>query len=81
MTGYCSNSPLRCSKAMSMTILSETSNSCPQCGLALVSDTSNSGSVIEQRVLKLGLVVFILLLLALIYIYYGILGCVPNSKK
>jgi len=73
MTGYCSNSPLRCSKAMSMTILNETSNSCPQCGLALISDSSNSSSLIEQRALQLGLVVVIILLLTLIYGYYELL--------
>lgn len=73
MTGYCSNSPLRCSKAMSMTILNETSNSCPQCGLALISDSSNSSSLIEQRALQLGLVVVIILLLTLIYSYYELL--------
>lgn len=72
MTGYCSNSPLRCSNAMSMTLLTEFDDSCPLCAMSLVPDNSaNSSSYLEQRVLQLGLIITVILLLTLIYIYYA----------
>ncbi len=72
MTGYCSNSPLRCSRAMSMTVLNQLDNSCPECGLTLIEDSNqDNSSHIELRVLQFGLVVVVLLLLALIFIYYA----------
>ncbi len=72
MIGYCSNSPLRCSNAKSMTLLNRLDNSCPQCGLSLVENVSmDSSSYFEQRALQLGLIVTVLLLLVLVYIYYA----------
>ncbi len=71
MTGYCSNSPLRCSYALKMTVLSEASNCCPECGMSLVPANSlSSSSYIEQHFLSIGLGVIALLILILIYISY-----------
>ncbi|AMN49830.1 hypothetical protein AK823_08070 [Psychrobacter sp. P2G3] len=72
MTGYCSNSPMRCTNARSMTVLNQADNSCPQCGLSLVpADNSSSSSRMELQFLHASLAIIILLLLALIYISYA----------
>ena len=72
MTGYCSNSPLRCSNDMSMTLLTEFDDNSSLCAMSLVPDNSaNSSSYLEQRVLQLGLIITMILLLTLIYIYYA----------
>ncbi len=72
MTGYCSNSPLRCSYAKSMTLLSQLDSCCPQCGMALVTNSSlNNSSRVELRALEFGLIIGVGLLIALICIYYA----------
>lgn len=71
MTGYCSNSPLRCSNAMSMMVLNQLDDCCPECGLTLIEDSSqDNSSHIELRILQFGLCIVVLLLLTLIFIYY-----------
>ncbi len=72
MTGYCSNSPMRCSNARAMSLLNQSDNSCPQCGLSLVpADSSSNSSRMELQFLHFSLAITILLLLALIYISYA----------
>lgn len=72
MNGYCSNSPLRCTHARSMTLISLSNNGCPECGLALVPANSfNKSLQTEQQFLQLSLFVIALLLLSLAYIYYA----------
>lgn len=72
MSGYCSNSPLRCSYAMSMAVITQSNGQCPQCKMSLVADSSMNGSShIEQSVLQLGLIIVVLLLLLLTYVYYA----------
>ncbi len=72
MTGYCSNSPLRCYHARSMAVLNCADNICLQCGMSLVPSNSLSSSLlIEQRILQLGLGLTLLLLLVLVYIHYA----------
>jgi len=72
MRGYCSNSPLRCSNARSAVVLNQIDLCCPECGLFLlpVQRISNRTGT-TQRVLQWALVVMVLLLLALVYIYYA----------
>lgn len=72
MRGYCSNSPLRCTNARSAVILNQIDSCCPECGLFLlpVQRTSNRLDV-ARRILQWALVAMVLLLLALVYIYYA----------
>ncbi len=72
MTGYCSNSPLRCDNARTMTILNETDNCCTKCGLPLVTafDLKDSSRRIQQF-LSAVLAIMALLLLVLLYVYYA----------
>ena len=72
MTGYCSNSPMRCTNAYSLIILNQADNSCSECGLSLVPAVSlSSSSRMELQFLHISLAITILLLLALIYISYA----------
>ncbi len=72
MTGYCSNSPMRCANARSMHLLNQADDYCPECGLSLVSSASLSkSSRTELRFLHSSLGIVVLLLLALIYISYA----------
>ncbi len=73
MTGYCSNSPLRCHHARSMAVLSQGNNTCPHCGMSLVPvNNLSSSSRAEQLILQLGLGIMAVLILTLVYIYYAI---------
>lgn len=72
MTGYCSNSPVRCTNARSMEMLNQADNNCPECGLSLVPSASSSNSSrMELQFLHFSLGITMLLLLALIYISYA----------
>ena len=72
MTGYCSNSPLRCDNARLMTLLSYDNDCCPECGLSLVQVNNLSrSSHAEQNFLSLTLAIMVLLLLVLVYIDYA----------
>lgn len=72
MTGYCSNSPLRCENARLMTMLTHDDNCCPECGLSLVPVNNSSRSAYtEQNFLSLALGLMVLLLLILVYIDYA----------
>lgn len=71
MSGYCSNSLLRCDNARLMIKLYQTDNYCPKCGLSLVvADNLSESSRAEQYFLILCLVLIAILLLAVTYIYY-----------
>ncbi len=71
MTGYCSNSPRRCSHARSMAKIVQ-EDVCPECGLAIIPVLEPiSNSKAEQRVLMAGLVITGFLLLLLVYIHYA----------
>lgn len=71
MTGYCSNSPRRCSYARSMEKIVQ-ADVCPECGLAIIPVPEPiKDSEAEQRVLMAGLVITGLLLLLLVYIHYA----------
>lgn len=73
MLGYCSNSPLRCQNAMSMIVLSQTNDACPECGLSLIPAPHLSNNLrIDFQIIQLALLVLVLILLALVYIYYTI---------
>lgn len=72
MTGYCSNSPLRCDNAYTMLILTQDNNSCPECGLSLVpANNLSSSSYKEQQIINVALGIIALLLLVLSYMYYA----------
>lgn len=72
MTGYCSNSPLRCYHARNMTLISLSHNDCPECGLSLVPASSfNKSAQAELQFLQFSLFVIALILLSLVYIYYA----------
>ena len=72
MTGYCSNSPGRCSYARLVTKIGPAETCCPECGLALIPVIEPiNDSESEQRVLMAGLSITGLLLLVLMYIHYG----------
>ena len=72
MTGYCSNSPLRCHSACLMQIVSADDNCCPECGLSLVPANSLSSSSYKEQQLLSGLLAIIALLLVVTcYIYYA----------
>lgn len=72
MTGYCSNSPLRCNNARLMLIMSEDDNCCADCGLSLIpTNNLSSSSYKEQQFIGMGLVIIAVLLLVLTYIYYA----------
>lgn len=72
MTGYCSNSPLRCVNARSMIRLERTDGNCPNCKMALVTNYSlSTASKAEQRILQASLCVTVLLLAILVYLYYA----------
>ncbi|TXD98153.1 hypothetical protein ES754_04230 [Psychrobacter frigidicola] len=71
MTGYCSNSPLRCHHARSMMVLNQADNNCPHCGMSLIiANNSNDRLRLEQQLLQLSLGIMVMLLLVLVYIYY-----------
>ena len=75
MTGYCSNSPLRCPHAHSIALLNQANSCCPHCGLSLVATSSSSKSALfELRVLQFGLALILILLFALVYVYYATLS-------
>ena len=71
MLGYCSNSPLRCQKARSMTILNQVSSYCPECGLSLLPAHNLSRQLrADEQFLRYTFLATGLLLLAAVYIYY-----------
>ena len=71
MTGYCSNSPMRCEYARSMLIITQANHCCPKCGFSLVPANNLSNNFYkEQQYLILVLAIIALLLLVLSYIYY-----------
>ncbi|MEC5210226.1 hypothetical protein RCH20_001293 [Psychrobacter sp. PL15] len=71
MLGYCSNSPLRCANARSMIMLNQVDQCCSECRLYLLpAQQQRDGSHVDQRVLQLALLVMVLIVLALVYIYY-----------
>lgn len=71
MIGYCSNSPLRCENARTLTLLNESSSDCPECKLSLVPEQDISKQLCtDEYFLKLiGLVLSVIMLIA-VYIYY-----------
>lgn len=73
MSGYCSNSPVRCENARQLTTLNSQDGNCPLCGLALVrrQDVQDS-SRLEYRFLYISLVVMIIGLILLTYVYFSI---------
>lgn len=73
MTGYCSNSPVRCVNARTLIVLNEANNCCPECGLFLVPANSLSSSArMEQQFLQFSLGVMVFLILILVYVSYKI---------
>lgn len=71
MTGYCSNSPVRCVNARKLTLLNEANSRCPECGLSLVPANSLSSSArMEQQFLQFGLGIIAFLILVMVYVYY-----------
>lgn len=72
MTGYCSNSPMRCDNALNMTVINSADSNCPDCGRLLVaSNNISSNSNIKLVILQLCLALMAIALLVLVYIYYA----------
>ena len=71
MLGYCSNSPLRCTNARSVTILDRMDSCCPECCLFLLpaQDVSQQLNADEQF-LRFSIMVIICTLFTVVYIYY-----------
>lgn len=71
MLGYCSNSPLRCEKARSMTLLNQVDSCCPACGLFLLpAQNLNRQLRADERFLQYAFLATGLMLLVCVYIYY-----------
>ncbi|CAN6960887.1 DUF2116 domain-containing protein [Psychrobacter okhotskensis] len=71
MLGYCSNSPLRCGQARSMTLLNQVDSCCPECGVFLLPAQNLSRQLrADERFLQYTFLTTGLMLLACVYIYY-----------
>lgn len=71
MLGYCSNSPLRCTNARSMTILDRMDSCCPECNLFLLPAQDVSQQLrADENFLRSAIVTIVLILILSAYIYY-----------
>ncbi len=71
MLGYCSNSPLRCTNARSMTILNRMDSCCPECNLFLLPAQDVSQQLrADENFLRSAIVTIVLILILSAYIYY-----------
>ena len=71
MLGYCSNSPLRCPNARSMTLLNQMDSCCPECNLALLPAQDVSQQLLaDEKFLRYAIIAIVLILLLSAYIYY-----------
>ena len=71
MLGYCSNSPLRCTKARSMTILNRMDSCCPECNLFLLPAQDVSQQLrADENFLRSAIMAIVLILILSAYIYY-----------
>ncbi len=71
MLGYCSNSPLRCTNARSMTILNRMDSCCPECNLFLLPAQDVSQQLrADENFLRSAIMAIMLILILSAYIYY-----------
>ncbi len=71
MLGYCSNSPLRCTNARSMTILNRMDSCCPECNLFLLPAQDVSQQLrADENFLRSAIMAIVLILILSAYIYY-----------
>ncbi len=71
MLGYCSNSPLRCTNARSVTILDRMDSCCPECNLFLLPAQDISQQLrADERFLRFAIIAIVLVLILFAYMYY-----------
>ncbi len=71
MLGYCSNSPLRCTKARSLEVLNSIDSCCPECHLFLLpAQDVNQQLRTDEKFLRLAVLMTALILFILSYVYY-----------
>lgn len=71
MIGYCSNSPLRCKHARSMTMLNRIDSCCPECNLFLLPAQDVSQQLhADEQFLQFAIMAIVFILFTVVYIYY-----------
>lgn len=70
MIGYCSNSPLRCKNARSMTMLNRIDSCCPECNLFLLPAQDVSQQLhADEQFLQFAIMAIVFILFTVVYIY------------
>lgn len=70
MKGYCSNSPQRCSHAMSCKIVESDNDLCPKCQMALITTKQEAHDIVAIKGMLTKSIILMILVVTLTLFFY-----------